>query len=82
MSVRTGPGMIVFTRTVGPRASAKPTYLNSVQLFHLVRRLLMTNVTSSVASRTAEIAAHAYTLPVVRELPPKPIDAAGASGQW
>jgi hypothetical protein len=36
----------------------------------------------SIARHTAQIAAHAYTLPVVRQLPPKPVDVDAANGQW
>jgi hypothetical protein len=39
-------------------------------------------INATASRRLAPVAAHAYTLPVVRELPPKPIDAPGASGQW
>jgi hypothetical protein len=43
----------------------------------------MTTIINATASRRlAPVTGRAYTLPVVRELPPRPIDAPGASGQW
>jgi hypothetical protein len=41
------------------------------------------HIRTTAPRRTQPIAAHAYTLPVVRELPPRPIDATpGARWQW
>jgi hypothetical protein len=40
------------------------------------------NITSAASTRTRPISGHAYTLPVVRELPTKPADPAGAGGLW
>jgi hypothetical protein len=43
----------------------------------------MTSKPTAVADRRSRpIREHAYTLPVVREIPPTPADAAGAQSLW
>jgi hypothetical protein len=42
----------------------------------------MTFINSTATRRLPQSTGRAYTLPVVRELPPRPIDPPGAHGHW